>query len=276
MRNFGDAYRIAMNELPKFHMDAETVRDELHHRRVKNIRLHRKLVSMAAAACIFLVCGVGTAAAVNYHSSVIRVRNGGFSFTGGENMPMMMAEDVESALTDAGNVPHEAAAAQGEGEHAPEAAPQELEAIILEPVEYNSIQSFREREGITIAIPDPAWLGGGAEERVTVFQPGGRVLVSLSYDDRQFTMSQADNRGSQAYASSSVFAGDSQNERSFVNEQGMSYMVFDSVEDGEITATHAAISINGRDITLDFWGYGQEIVEDVLYRLDLGIYFTEQ
>lgn len=43
MRNFGDAYRIAMNELPKFHMDAETVRDELHHRRVKNIRLHRKL-----------------------------------------------------------------------------------------------------------------------------------------------------------------------------------------------------------------------------------------
>lgn len=276
MRNFGDAYRDAMDELPKFHIDAETVRDELHHRRMANARLHRRLVSAAAAACVFLICGVGAAAAANYHSSVIRVRNGGFSFTGGENAPMMMAEGTAGDLPDGANVPCAPAAAQAEGQPFMEAAPEELEAVIMEPIVYDSVKSFREQEDTTIAIPNPDWLGGGAEERVTVFEPGGRVLVSMRYDDRHFTMSQADNRGSKGYASASVFAGESQNERSFVNGQGMSYTVFDSVEDGEITATHAAISINGRDITLDFWGYGQETVEDVLYRLDLGIYFTEQ
>ena len=63
--------------------------------------------------------------------------------------------------------------------------------------------------------------------------------------------------------------------REVANEQGLVYQVFDSVEDGEVISTHAAISVNGRDLTFSFSGYKIDEVDAVLKQLDVSIYFVE-
>lgn len=66
LHNFQNVYKEAVNELPKFHMDAATVKDEVHHRRVNCRGIRQTVMRSAAAILVFLLCGVGTVTAVNY------------------------------------------------------------------------------------------------------------------------------------------------------------------------------------------------------------------
>ena len=109
-----------------------------------------------------------------------------------------------------------------------------------------------------------------------VFEEGERVMVTVNYEDRSFFLSQWDHRDSRGYASSTMFSGESVNERRFVNDQGLEYVMFDTLDNGEITFTHAVISVNGRDLQLDFGGYDEVTVETVLRKLDLSVYFKDE
>ena len=70
--------------------------------------------------------------------------------------------------------------------------------------------------------------------------------------------------------------GRSCNERSFVNSQGLSYVMFDTVDEaGEIQSVHAVISVNGRDLSMSFAGFEEEEIERVLNGLDLTVYYQD-
>ena len=53
---FRKKYCQAVEEiLPELHMDAERIRDELHHRRMRERQRKRMLVKSAAAAAVFML-----------------------------------------------------------------------------------------------------------------------------------------------------------------------------------------------------------------------------
>ena len=298
--NFKEEYSKAMQELPEFHMDAGQVRSKAHYAGMVKARRRKMLIPAVSAACVFLLCSVGTAVAMNYQSSRIEVERNGFSFLGqGSNTvdegARRTAKDaayeagLQSAAREAAPEDEMQGAAKGTVPDAgtqgavTEAVTDELEvARIVAEVEdtdvtYDSIEDFKSCEDMIIAIPEVEWLGDPdalEEQHVTVNQI--HVMVSLSFGEKTFFMSQADNREYPNYAFSSVFMGEAANERTLTSEQGMTYTLFDSVEGNEVVSTHAALSANGRDIIYTFSGYKSEEVDAVLKQLDVSIYFREE
>lgn len=288
MRNFRKEYKKSIEELPEFHMDADRVKDELHHRKVVAARRRKSMISVASAACLFLLCSVGTVAAVSYHSSRIQVERNGFSFLGEGAAECGVAEDTpEIASFKAAPQEDRIAAYDGtkkadgiEGEIFNDAYADavECEVEVVEEREYDSVEEFRQNEDVVIAIPEFTSLGSSEElksQLVMVSDMMQMVYVSIDFGEKHFSMRQTDNREFPIYASSTVYPGDAANIREVVNEQGLTYQVFDSVEGEEVISVHAAISVNGRDLTFNFSGYKNEEVDAVLKQLDVSIYFVE-
>ena len=73
MRKFKEAYKQAVDSMPRYHISADCVTDELRHRRLLNRRRRKTAMQAAAAAVLFLACGAGTVTAMNYHKSIFRV-----------------------------------------------------------------------------------------------------------------------------------------------------------------------------------------------------------
>lgn len=263
MRNFREAYRDSMKELPEFHMEAGDIQDEIRHasfvRRNAAAARHRILARGVTAAALFLVCGVGTVTAMNYRSGIIEVRGNGYS---------VVSEGTQIVSCDE------------EGEEVPVCTEEEAvyEEIVecCEPETYDSLESFYAAEDIAAAIPDPQWFDTSFDsQQVMVMEQGEHIMISFSGENASFHMSQWDTRGYEGYASSTAYMGESVNERSFINNQGLDYVMFDTVEDGEITSTHAVISVNGRNLSLDFYGFEEAAIESILNKLDLSVYFRE-
>lgn len=288
MRKFQDAYQDAIDELPKYHIDVDAVlaannRAEMTLRQKSGQGGYKRALKLAAtAAALFLLCGVGSATAINYQKSKITVGNTGYSVTS-EGVMVVSEDEFVIDITDeergdgAGNSREKAAAGEASAVAETYAAAEVLEAKIApEPVSYDSVEAFRASEAITVAIPDSELLGMEFEiQNIMVMEDFHSLMVRLQSDEQIFALRQQDNREHEQYASSTTYMGESVNERNLINEQGLSYVVFDTMEEGEIVATHAVISVNGRDLTLDFYGFGQESVEKVLTQLDLSIYFQD-
>ena len=288
MRNFREEYKKSVGELPEFHMDADRVKDELHHRKMVAARRRKTMISVVSAACLFLLCSVGTVTAVNYHSSRIRVERNGFSFLGEEAADCGVAEntpEIASFKAVAGeggiaayNGTEEADETEGEivGEAYEDAL--ECEVEIVEAREYDSVEEFRKNEDVVIAIPELTNLGSAEalkSQQVMISDAMQMVYVSIDFGEKHFSMRQTDNREYPAYASSTVYPGEAVNVREVVNEQGLTYQIFDSVEGEEVISAHAAISVNGRDLTFTFSGYKNDEIDAVLKQLDVSIYFVE-
>ena len=280
MRNFREEYSKSVSELPEFHMDADRVKDELHHRRMVAERRRKMIISVASAACLFLLCSVGTVTAVNYHSGRIKVERNGFAFLGEGAEAFDERESMpEIASFKAG--PQEggiAASGGNQDEDGGEQQAVDCETEIVEEREYDSVEAFRQNEDVVIAIPDLTWLGPAEDiesQRVVITDILQMVYVSVNFGEKRFDMRQTDNREYPSYASSTVFTGEAANEREVTNEQGLVYQVFDSVEGEEVISTHAAISVKGRNLTFSFSGYKNDEVDAVLKQLDVSIYFVE-
>lgn len=309
MHNFREDYKKAIKKLPEFHMDADRVSDELHHRKMVSARRRKTVISAVSAACVLILCSVGTVSALSYYSSRITVEGNGFSFLGkgagtieemmeespdgkdDSGMSMAQTMDGEGSLAK-GNVEgsdfaeadgfFEAGGGAFDIEEEPAEGYASLEAEVEDIAErtYDTIEEFYSNEDILIAIPELEWLGDMSQltqQQVIVSDgPFPMVYVSADFGEQSFFMTQMDNRESESYASSTVFSGDAVNERMLINDQGMEYQVFDSVENGEVISTHAAISINGRDLILNFFHYESSVVDAVLKQLDVSIYFIEE
>ncbi len=282
MRNFQEAYKEALDGLPRKHFDAEKLSGGVVRKRVK-----RSVAGIwlrgAAAAVILALCSVGTVTAVNYSRSRIRVGQQGYFLTGGGTREPEEAARGRAAEEISGEAASGRAADEISGEAASGRAADEASGFTVtekpeEQREYGSVAAFREKERIVMALPKEEWFGGtDGTWDIYVLGDGANVTARFcSGEEEIFTLHQWDTRGAESYGAAAVYEGESANERSFTSSQGLSYVVFDSVEEQEILSTHALISVNGRELTLDFYGYEAEVVEKVLDELDLNVYFDGQ
>ena len=270
MDEFRKKYCQAVEEiLPELHMDAERIRDELHHRRMRERQRKRMLIkSAAAAAAVFMLCGAGTAAAKNYRNSVIQMQENGYSITSMDAY----------AGTCAGGVPESGAElAMERGRAAPQEGEGIVEIVDIQSKEYNSLEEFRSHETVTVALPDMALFPAVfQEENILVFNGGEHVTITLRAGERYCFLRQFDHRNCDSYASSTSFSGENANERNLVTDQGMCFKVFDTLsEDGSLESIHAVVTVNGRDLALDFRGFEAGVVEQVRTAMDLSVYFTD-
>ena len=240
MDKFREKYCQAVDEiLPELHMDAEQIRDELHHRRMRERHRNRMLAKgCTAAAVFFLLCGAGTTAAKNYYSSVIEMQKNGYSITSLSESE----KDYWEGVPEFGLAPclgRERAVSQEQEGIA--------EAVNIKPVEYNSLTDFLSHETVTVALPDMALFPAAfQEESIWVLDGGEHLTISLRAGKQYCFIRQFDHRKCDSYASSTSFSGENANERTLITDQGMCFTVFDTLaEDGSIEGIHAVISVNG-------------------------------
>ncbi len=309
MDKFRDAYQEACKELPTPSMDVEKIQDGLRHRRLMRKRCRYMITRGCTAAAVVLLCGVGTVAAKNYRNSMIQVYDEGFTVTSIRNTelqeknqgPLEYEPETASFLKMGGvfsieeGIPEEGSGLEmqalsekkmllgvkngfyeGEGITEQDTADEfEVEYFIEDNCrEYDSIEAFRDAENLTAVIPDKALFGQEFTcEEVQVLEDGWHIMVRLSNDDVLFFMSQMDNSDCISYSSGTSYGGHNVNERSFTNSQGLSYVMFDTVDDeGQIIAVHAVISVNGWDLSMTFEGFDESIVQKVLMATDLSAY----
>ncbi len=96
MRDFKSAYQDAVNELPKYSIDAERLKASLGDKAKKHSIQRKAWTAAAVAASLFLLCGVGTAA-YSLYTGRVTVNQNGFSIVGGEAKALSEEADAPDA-----------------------------------------------------------------------------------------------------------------------------------------------------------------------------------
>lgn len=268
MNKFRNAYQEAVDAVPVPQFDTEGLQEELIRRQRRELRRRKALVKGCAAAAVFLLCGVSTATAKNYIRSTIEIGGNGFTVTGSE-------EDEGEPFSEVGGGISRERIVPGEDCFAEDCFIEET--TVTEETVYTDMESYLEQSAAAEKLPDISFLGEVfPDTEVGVLDDNTNICVRLWTKEKFFFLMQYDHREAASYGSSAVYMGESVNERNYINSQGLSYVVFDTMsEEGSIESTHAVISVNGRDLTLDFGGFKEEEVEEILNRLDLTFYFCE-
>lgn len=262
MNKFRNAYQKAVDAMPVPQFSADNMQMELHRRRMQEQRRNRMLARGCAAAVIFLLCGVGTATAKNYIGSTIEVGGNGFT------------------MTDSADAGQEGISEMGGGLSLEEIDSEEeliVEETLTEETVYANIEMYQAQSKTAGKLPELSFLKEiFPDTEVGVLDDDTNVSVRLWTEERFFFLMQFDHREASGYGSATAYTGKSVNERNYINSQGLNYVVFDTMgEDGEIESTHAVISVNGRDLTLDFGGFEEDEIKHILNQLDLTFYFCE-
>ena len=278
MVKFQDAYQEAYKELPGLDLDAEKVQDELHHRKMQQRERKVLITRGCTAAAVLFLCGAGTAAAKTYGGSYIRISDTGCTITS-RSADQDTQDDIKGRKTE-DDLSKERILKMGGGLSTLDAGVEILEGetvdyIECESMEYDSIENFLAASGIKVPLPDTNLFDVDfTDENVQTSEDGRKVFISLSNEEAYFCLSQMDNREYECYSTAAAFGGQSCNERSFTNRQGISYVVFDTVDtEGGIISVHAVVSMEGRDLCISFHGFDEEVIEKVLYEMDLSVYF---
>lgn len=273
MHNFQEEYRQAVDmELPEFHMDVKIVQDELHHHKMRMRQRRRMAVKGCTAAAVFLLLGAGTAAAKSYVSAVIEMRKNGY---------VVSSSDEDNGVLLAGGLAEEDAEAAwpGEeldgGEKGITLLQDNVEEILTEESEYENLSVFLQSAPVASKIPDLSLLQAELEGgRVSVMEDDMMICVHVTENGRSFCLRQSDYRNVEGFSSATAYSGENANERNLISAQGFSYTVFDTVDENDrIEATHAVIMVEGRELSLDYYGFESEFVDRMLKELDLDLYF---
>jgi len=281
LAEFRKAYQEAVKELPEISVDVRKIQEGEYHRRRMKRRRRYLITRGCAAAAVFCLCCAGTAVARNYKNGVIEMRESGYVITrqqeAGELAKNRYSQrdnsEIGAFLKMGGVFPIEEDIPEEEGVYWSEDIT--AECLSYEPRIYDSLEAFQETENIVAVIPDKMLFGVDfAEENVQVADEGRQLMIRLSSEEAAFTLRQSDNREYESYSSSTSYPGQCANKRSFTNRQGLSYVMFDSVDEtGEVISIHAVISVNGWDLSVDFEQFGEDVVMKVLDSLDLSVYF---
>lgn len=271
MDKFREEYNRAVEELPEFHMDAGRIQDDFHHRRMRKLYRKRMLAkSCTAAAALVLLCGAGTVAAKSYVGGIIEVRDNGYTVTGAAASRKEGGGDLAAARSLAGD---EDLGIEAYSEDEYEGV---IETAVIEECEYGSLQEFLEASSVAGKIPNIDCLQTEFEgESVSVLENEMLIYVRVTAGEKFFYLNQFDYRESSGFASSTAYSDRTVNERNYTNSQGLNYIVFDTIgEYGQPEATHAVISVEGRELSMDFYGFESESIERILTELDLTVYFS--
>lgn len=277
MNDFKTTYRNAVSDIENVHIDLDSVLDEGRRKRFKAHRKRQKLFTAAAAGGIFILCTLGTSQAAEYVKTVIKANE--YGFWSGDMLTMSRntsgqkeAGDEEHAL--AGSM----AGAEWEEELADTLKMEEDELVIEstegETREYTSIEDFREKEDAVFVLPDLEGMGYMADsERIWV--NGSYISAQLTFGEKYLIFDRIDySETKTGHASSTVFMGGVCNERTYITGRGYEYLLVDSkekTEEGQLVI-HAAVSVGYYEIYVDFFGFSEEEMQQILEQMDLSYY----
>lgn len=251
MKSFREAYKKEVDRIPVPVITMEQIADEKRRKKIIAYRKHRRMMAVASAACVFLLCTAGAVAAAGYARGVIEVDEYGFRTADAETA--LLNETIAETNEESGLMIADA------GDYAER--------------EYFSYKVFREAEQIPFAIPEFSLLGTEiVSEHYSIF--GDEFLmVWVETDKGLFTVNQTDYGNTLGHASSTVYPEGVCNEREYVTSQGFTWVVVDSneAEDG-IIRIHAAISVGDYELIVNFNGYTEEEAYSILDAMDLTLY----
>lgn len=286
MNNFGDAYKRAVDKIKVPVVTANQIADEGCRKRVASYRIKRQFMAVAAAACVFVLCSLGVAAAAGYAKSVIRATEYGFE-TADEQTALLNNGSKDSGYSGTGEETdlellsaREAGSAESGARQADELQSKE-EAAEYDSVVENELeeQIFHSREDflnaglMPAALPKEELISGEDFSEEYIVCGDMLLLVRTEAKDRLFMMNQTYYGDTFGHASSVVYPEGVCNEREYMTGQGYVYKVVDSVcEEGEVCRIHAAISVGDYELIVDFSGYSEEEAFCILDSMDLNIY----
>ena len=288
MRNFREAYKQSVDNIKLPDLTAEQIKEEGSRKKFLTYHRQRRFVAAASAACIFLLCTAGVAAAAGYAKSVIRTDAFGFRTadpeTALENAAEAQPEEgiltgqaQEDVVEDAGTEKR----AEFQSASSEECVMESADMEEIQEQRYDSLEAFQEaiQEGkaMPVALPDQTLLGNAvcSEEYLTL--GNSFLLVRIETDGHLFMIDQSYYGDSEGHAASIVYPEGVCNERSYTTVQGFTYIVLDSVreEEGE-PGIHAAISIGDYELIVDFLGYTEEEAYEILDNMDLTVYLENE
>lgn len=296
MKSFREAYKREVERIPVPVITMEQIVDEKRRKRIITYRKHRRMMAVASASCVFLLCTAGAVATARQDRSVIEADEYGFRTADAEtaqlNRGIAEADEERSlVMADAGDYAdgavwaysreaseekeqQSAAMAGGADTAAAEEAVEEAE----EPEEaaereYFSYGAFTEKEQMPFAMPELSLLGEIASEHYTIL--GDTFLLGRVESDKGlFMVNQTYYGNTLGHASDIAYPEGVCNEREYVTSQGFIWLVVDSEkEEEDILRIHAAISAGDYELIVNFDGYTEEEAYSILEAMDLTRYF---
>ncbi len=261
MNDFEKVYKDTVEQIPSFVVSAESVMNEARHRKVVAARKRQKCATFIVIFCVLAMGTVGTATAMNYRESIIQVNEYGFTAADAKTTKENEMENFKLARS------------VEEEEFQPDAEYiEDMDTEEIPQYEYASIEEFYENSDVTAAFPNLKLFQTEVEQRIIV--NGDFLIASFEAGGQKIFMSQMDFSNCETHVSSVQYADKVFNERTFITSAGFHYTLVDSKgsEDNTVS-THAAISVAGREVILDFSGFSAKEVEDILEEFDLTVYF---
>ncbi len=250
MNSFRDEYRQAVEELPKFKMDAGQVQNRLHHRRIQKIQRNKMMEKSCVAAALFLICGVSVISMRSKLSIGAEIPESSYAVVSEEEQQYAVAMCNEEKIS--------------------------ARAMMVNEEEYQGLEEFLKDAPAASRLPDIALLESEFEdENVMVSDEGMYISVMVAQENKYFKLVQTDYSGTEIQLTGDGYGEAVAEERNYKNSQGQSYKVFDTIEDGQTKVTHAVIFIEGRGLSMEFRGFDMEAIEAVLENLKLTIYIEE-
>lgn len=297
MNNFGMVYKAEADKIVPIHIDINEVLDEGRRKRLVRQKRRQMTAKVLAAAAVLFLTTIGSVQAAEYIRNVIQVSESGFrskdaaalTAGGGDMGKEAYAQDGETYAQN-GETYVQDGEAYAHVKSMEEAAETEIQGMLqmdeeavtvesynkdtgaVEPVEireYDSIEAFRQAEEAVISLPN-------IEEKpdtVQIWADDMMVSVRQQWGEKSILLDCIDYSGSAGHASSTVYAGGVCNERTYTTAQGFSYILVDSAEAQSLPPdVHAAVTVGAYEIYLDFCGYGEAEIGNILESIDLSVY----
>lgn len=275
MNEFRTAYRKAVADMKTVHIDVASVLDEGRRKQVKRRRIRQKTATCFAALLVLTLGTLGTVQAADYVKTVIKVNENGFTsadlFTASLNENLEAGGGVFSATPDLGEEEERQLREMPEDEVVIEEYGDAETGGSDTTVEYDSIEAFQAAEDTVFAFPDMALLGETTQQ---VWVSGMFITARIECGDKYMFLDRMDYSDSEGHASSTAYAGGVCNERTYKTAQGYEYILIDSVRESEEEPVniHAAVTVGNYEMYMDFSGYEQSEVEEILESMDLSVY----
>lgn len=272
MNNFKEAYKDAVKDIAQPNIDAQSVLDEVRRRKVRKRQSIQKCATVASMMLLVCVGGLTTVKAADYLGSIIRVGDRGFVsgdiYTMTDTVP---ASGEAGATADGGDAQVAVAKVMPAEAMAEEPVVMEMEDI--PEARFESVDAFRkECTDVVIALPDVELTESGFESVNVV---GDSVFVRFQVsEEKSVDVHRHDYSDSQGHVASISFPGEICNERSYTTGQGFTYTLIDEVQtsEEEPMRIHSAISVESYEIYMNFYGYEEEEVLELLESVDMEIY----
>lgn len=304
MKKFKEVYKEAVDRIPVPGFRTEEISEENQRKRSLPYRRKRHMAAAAFAGGIFVIYTLGGVAVAGYVRSLVRVDESGFQ-TMDMNTALLTAgteevqEDAEEADSEEGGI---VTLAETEGTSVETAdsgmigrmadasdSAGDSDAAVLEDAEiamgqensqsqlmsecrkeqkYASYETFTEEHAVPLALPGES-LPGELKQEEYILVGENSLLVRLETEESVLLLHQFCYGNASESLSKEDSPGGVCNERTYTTLQGFAYKLVDSSEGEE---THAAIAVGDYELILDFYGYTEKEIHEVLEDMDLSVY----